>query len=293
MDCEKKFDELVTATGVYLAKNDIQNVVIGLSGGIDSTLSTIILYEVLKRNPGRFKILGVSLPSSTSTHEELTTAAEVGKVFCTRFIVDNIDNLVKEFGKIIEQYYPYDEAVNNLKARIRTTILYDIANNEGHAIVIDNSNITERNLGLWAVNGENGDLNIISNLWKHEIYELAVYVYERLKGNGEIQQSETLFKSISLEPSDGAVKDMTKISENLNYAKIDEILEVFINKIKPYYDIIDEPVDPADPEFSLKIQAIYTLRTLNDKYGEEDVQKVINMYQNSEYKRRRYPKIIR
>lgn len=289
-----EYNYLVEKTYEYLHKNAIKNVIIGLSGGIDSTFSAMVLSDIWVQHPNEFNVIGISLPSRTNSHEEMTTAAEVGKVFCNMFQVDNIDKIVDQFIIISDQYGAQrNNSLGNLKARIRTTLLYNEANMLENSIVIDNTNLTERTLGYYAVNGDGGDVSIIGNLWKHEIYELALIQFEKLKATNQTALYEALYKSISLEPSNGeGVNDMDYIAPGNNYADVDHIIDAYLNIIKPYWNIINEPVDPQDKDFSLKIQAIYTYRELKEKYA-YNVDKVIKMCENSEYKRKRYPVIIK
>ena len=283
MDSEKKFNEIITKTLDYLNKNNIRTIIVGLSGCLDSTVMTIIANEIVSNNPGQFELIGVYLPSEITTKEEDESAEAIGNLFCTRFISYPIDHIVAECSNIMG--YEYDKSINNTRARIRTTILYNIANNEPNSIILDGSNLTEIKLGKHPIHGNAGDLAILSSLWKHEIYELALWMYHKLVSNKDEQRADALFGAIGLAP------ELNTISNKLDYGTIDEILLTFIEKIKPYYNIIEEPIDPKDPEFMLKLQAMYMLKELVNKHG-EDVYKIINMHMDSEFKRKRHPVLI-
>ena len=68
MDYQKAFETMVQETANYLTNCGLKTMVLGLSGGIDSTVTAAICHEVVKRNPEQgFKLIGVSLPCSTNS----------------------------------------------------------------------------------------------------------------------------------------------------------------------------------------------------------------------------------
>ena len=83
MDYKRVFETMVSETEKYLTTNTLKTMVLGLSGGIDSTVTAAICHEVVRRNPEKdLKFIGVSLPCSTNSVEENDSAYMAMKAFC-------------------------------------------------------------------------------------------------------------------------------------------------------------------------------------------------------------------
>lgn len=89
------FETIVTKTAEYLIQNNIKAQVIGISGGIDSTVVAAICHEVSKRT--NIPLIGRSLPTTNNKTNEVSTADLVGKAFCNDFKVYPIDRFYHQF----------------------------------------------------------------------------------------------------------------------------------------------------------------------------------------------------
>ena len=175
-DYGEVFENIVQKTSEYLTNNNIKAMVLGISGGIDSTVCAAICHEVSKRT--NIPLIGRSLPTAFNKKDEINSADLVGKAFCNDYKEVNIQNWYTE---ISDQLF-YTEKTprkiicnGNIQARLRMMYLYDLAGNN-NGIVIDTDNLTENNLGYFTIHGDVGDFNPIGGLWKTEVFKLAEWI---------------------------------------------------------------------------------------------------------------------
>ena len=257
----------------YIKNNRLQSLVIGISGGIDSTVSCAISYPVCYDL--EIPLIGRSLPTTTNKADENSTAQLVGKAFCTDFKEVNIS---AECQKLIYELELNEGDMSrlqegNIKARVRMIYLRHLASLH-RGVVLDNDNFTEWNLGFWTVGGDSPmDINLgLHYLWKTEIYELAEYLankYAELE-NIDPDKYKALFESIKLTPTDGngvSSSDCEQFGLD-NYNQVDDIL-------KTMYYRKDSDIKYYDKEYIRLI----------DSYNEQGVDKVMVLHQNTEYKR--------
>ncbi len=143
-----------------------RKVVIGLSGGIDSSLTAYLSVKAL----GRENVLGVHLPEKNLNKKDLEDARDVANWLGIDFRVIEIDDFIRPFDKIgIKDR----TALGNIKVRIRMTILYSIANEEKR-LVVASSNKSELLTGYFTKYGDGaGDLHPIGDLYKTQVRLLS------------------------------------------------------------------------------------------------------------------------
>ena len=229
------FEEKVTALDKYLTDNNLKAMVLGISGGIDSTVCAAICHEVSKRTGIPF--IGRSLPTKYNKEGETTTADLVGNAFCNNFQTVNIHNMynrlavditVVENGMITNPKYPQTPIANgNIQARLRMIYLYNLASIH-KGIVIDTDNLTEHNLGYFTIHGDQGDVNPIGDLWKTQVFELAEWLqlhYASEESNSS--KVAALEASLQLKPTAGlgiTNNDLEEIGAE-SYEQVDGILQ--------------------------------------------------------------------
>ena len=231
----------------YIQNNHLQSIIIGISGGIDSTVSCAISYPVCKEL--NIPLIGRSLPTATNKPDENNAARLVGEAFCTDFKEVNIS---AECQKLIYELELNEGDMSrlqegNIKARVRMIYLRHLASLH-KGVVLDNDNFTEWNLGFWTVGGDSPmDINLgLHYLWKTEIYELARYLEGKYHIN-EIANIDSnpqwvaIRESIKLIPTDGngvSSSDCEQFGLD-NYNQVDDILKTMYYRkdsdIK-YYD---------------------------------------------------------
>ena len=276
---EEVFKSAVKGVLDYMKNGKLKSMVLGISGGIDSTVCAAICHEVTRQNPD-LEFYGVSLPCSTNQECEVSAADIVGKAFFEdgKFWTRSLE---KEYLTLLECTEEQVESTpisrGNIKARLRMIYLRNLAGIK-KGLVIDTDNLTEHYLGFFTIAGDVGDLSPIAQLWKHEVYELGRWI---LSDYCETQdQREALSQSLSLIPTDGnGVKeggDLAQIAPSLStYDQVDEIIDAYLDyKKKP---------DDAN---------LFFLNQVTDKYGEEVVGQVLSRVRGSEFKRLPSPVII-
>lgn len=288
-DYSMVFAEAVKQTGEYCIKHNLKSLVLGLSGGLDSTVCAAIGYEV-SRIYG-VKLIGISLPCSSNGEQEKWGAELCGKAFCNEYIEMNLQDLylLSKAKCNISMGPSTDISQGNIKARLRMIMLYNAASiNNG--IVIDTDNLSEHYLGFWTIHGDVGDFKPLGKLWKTEVYELAKYIKndyqlkivkytEKLddenKNENEYSRwltaSTVLDNAINIIPTDGNgvndLGDMGQIAPGYTYTEVDKVLQAIV----------------YNPNFTMG-----TLKDIADEYFNGDidtVNKIVMRYLNSQFKR--------
>lgn len=248
-DYGKVFETLIEKTAKYLIDNNIKAQILGISGGIDSTVVAAICHEVYERT--NIPLIGRSLPTKYNKEGETTTADLVGKAFCNDYKVYPIDRFYhqfmidivhKETGSVRYKQNEYTGgftidledclkfqtpiANGNIQARLRMIYLYNLASIYG-GLVMDTDNLTENNLGYFTIHGDVGDFNPIGCLWKTEVFKLAEYLIDFYRMTGQIDRSIAMFNSWSLKPTAGlgvTDNDLEEIGAE-SYDQVDRILK--------------------------------------------------------------------
>lgn len=150
-------------------KTGIKNVLLGLSGGVDSAVVAILAQRVFGDN-----LLCVKMPSHYSSKSSLYDADELSLAFNLRSITSSIEPMLKAY----EEANPDMDNLRrgNLSARLRMSTLFDISAKH-NALVLGTSNKSELMLGYGTLYGDLAcALNPVGDLYKSEIYELAEYL---------------------------------------------------------------------------------------------------------------------
>ena len=235
------FERIVTQTGEYLTRYNLKTMVLGLSGGLDSTVCAAIGCEVAKRYG--VQLIGISMPCRSNSNEENDIARNAGIAFCNRFVTMNLQDLygLAKFKCDTELGESTPLSQGNIKARLRMMMLYNTATISG-GLVIDTDNLSEHFLGFWTIHGDVGDFKPIGKLWKTEVYELAKWIRDdyqtRLNGaSADKEQCQTaivaLNNAINITPTDGnAVAiggDMGQIAPGYTYTEVDIVLKYLVD----------------------------------------------------------------
>ena len=188
-------------------------VVVGLSGGIDSSVTAYLCVKAL----GKDKVLGLIMPEKHTNPRDIEHAKMVAEKLGIKYIISDITDILKAFGA--GGYVPTKEfdkiADGNLKARIRMCLLYYFAN-KYNLLVAGTSNKSEIYVGYGTKHGDIAcDIRPIGNLFKTEVRELAKY----LGVPKEIIENP---------PSAGLWEGQTDEGElGIKYETLDEILKLY------------------------------------------------------------------
>ena len=289
------FERLVNKTKEYVVNNGIQAMILGISGGIDSTVVAAICHEVMVMTG--IPLIGRSLPTNFNKEDETTAATLVGKAFCTDFqtvhIGDWCNELSSDFRLLEGEITPI--AKGNIQARLRMMYLYNLASIH-KGIVMDTDNLTENNLGYWTLHGDVGDFNPIGGLWKTEIFNLAEWLIKEYQSDSTILSRpdgiihrlnilEAVSKSLNLKPTAGlgiTNNDLEELGAE-SYEQVDYILQEILawkwlaNKRGDFPESIKEQREM----FLDKQQMLDT--------PIEIILNITNRHFNSEFKRKKLP----
>jgi NAD+ synthetase len=234
---DKWINDAVTCLQDYIRQCYLKSVVLGLSGGIDSTVSAVICHLAIKDMPD-VTFIGRSLPIKNEG-TDTSIAKKLGQTLCDDFAEVNLYNSYKFFRDSFYKEEEESKATNisdgNIMARMRMIYLYQLASLY-KGIVIDTDNMTEHELGFYTIHGDVGDYNVgIRYLWKHEIWDLA----DVLK-NYVPKAKEAIQESINMQPTDGNCgdTDMDQIAPGATYGDVDLILDSLTDRFK-YRQAID------------------------------------------------------
>lgn len=248
LNYEKVFQVLVEETSNYVRSNRLRAMVLGVSGGIDSTIVAAICHEVSKLT--NVPLIGRSLPIKNKK-DEFDISKLVGEAFCNDFKVWELSHVYKaallecclETGEAnASNSYWIDEleempsrtpiANGNLQARCRMMYLYDLAGLK-HGLVMSTDNRTEYQLGFWTIHGDVGDFDPIQGLWKTEVYELAEWLVDLYFTDGDdASKAVAIRESMKLTPTDGlgiSNSDLEQIGAK-SYNDVDRLLKTLVCK---------------------------------------------------------------
>ena len=248
LNYEKVFKTLVEETGNYLVNHSLRAMVLGVSGGIDSTVVAAICCEVNKQT--NIPLIGRSLPIKNKK-DEFDVSTLVGEAFCNNFDVANLYDEYKYFlsGLVwreeridlldnTETMHPEKSkqqtliANGNIQARLRMIYLYNLASIH-NGLVMSTDNQTEYQLGFWTIHGDVGDFDPIQGLWKTEVYELAEWLVDFYFTDGDdASKAVAIRESMKLTPTDGlgiSNSDLEQIGAK-SYNDVDRLLKTLVCK---------------------------------------------------------------
>ncbi len=252
------YDALVLGTHDYILKNGFEKVVIGLSGGIDSSLVATIAVDAL----GTANVVGVSMPSRYSSPGSISDAELLARNLGIRHIKIPIEKVFQAYLDTLVDHFgdaKANVAEENIQARIRGNILMALSNKFGW-LVLTTGNKSEYATGYTTLYGDMaGGFAVIKDVPKTLVYQLAEY-RNSIAGH-EILPSSVINKAPSAE-----LRPEQKDIDSL-----------------PSYELLD-PVLTAYVEEDRSIEQI-----IGAGFEEEVVKKAARLVDTSEYKRRQAP----
>ena len=225
IDPEETTKRITNFIRSYVKKSGTKGCIVGLSSGIDSTVTAYLAVKAL----GRENVLGLIMPERNLTPaEDVLDAIEIASTLNIEFSVVEIADILNAFFISIPELVESDlAATGNLKARIRMCALYYYANIMNR-IVMGTSNRTELLLGYFTKYGDGGvDIEPLGNLYKTQVKALAKYL--------EVPQH-----IIDKTPTAGLWPGQTDEGElGLSYEEIDTVFLTLLDMNEPMEYLIN------------------------------------------------------
>lgn len=215
------YKALVLGTHDYASKNRFKKVVLGLSGGIDSSLVACIALDAL----GKDQVIGVSMPSSYSSKETREDAKELARRLSIRFIELPIETLFRTTLHLLKGVFQNEEeglAAENVQARLRGLLLMALSNQFGW-LVLTTGNKSEMSTGYCTLYGDMaGGFAVIKDVPKTIVYELVTY---------RNQKEKVIPETVISRAPTAELRPHQKDSDTLPpYEILDPILSAYIEK---------------------------------------------------------------
>jgi NAD+ synthetase len=243
-------DALVLGTRDYARKCGFSRAVLGLSGGIDSSLVAVIAAEAL----GKENVLGVAMPTRYSSQGSLTDAAALAEALDIGYRVIDIDPLFATYldrlGPELAELGPAperDTTFENLQARIRGNTLMAISNRLGH-LLLTTGNKSEVAVGYCTLYGDMcGGLAVISDLPKTFVYEVCEEVNRRAG-------RELIPRTVIDKPPSAELRPNQRDDDSLPpYPVLDALLEQIVEEGRSVDEIVAAGGDRALAERVMRL----------------------------------------
>lgn len=216
---EEMFNAIVLGVRDYFRKTGFKRALIGLSGGIDSSLVAVIAATAL----GKENVTGVSMPSRFSSDHSKSDAKQLADNLGIEYVTVPIERAFQTLEGELTPFFkgkPRDVAEENLQARIRGNILMTLSNKFGD-LVLSTGNKTELALGYATLYGDmSGGLEVIGDVSKTEVYALARFYNKRAGCNVIPENCFTKIPSAELRPDQFDPFDYSVVSP-----LVDDIIE--------------------------------------------------------------------
>src|SRR5436853_6040195 len=227
---------LVLGTRDYVRKCGFQNVIVGLSGGIDSALTAAIAVDAL----GAENVIGVSLPGPYSSRGSIDDAQTLASNLGLRFELMRITAIFDAYRQALKMAFAgreEDVTEENLQSRIRGGLLMAMSN-KFCALVLSTGNKSELGVGYCTLYGDMvGGLGVIADVPKTMVYRLSHYVNSRRP----VVPKSTLEKP----PSAELRPNQTDQDTLPPYDVLDTILEAYVVQLRPASEIIASGFEEA------------------------------------------------
>ena len=242
----------------YVEKNGFREIVVGVSGGIDSALTAALAVEAL----GAERVHLVSMPSRFSSEATRADARKLAENLGADFRELPIEPMVEAFEATLAQSFEgldRDLAEENVQARIRGVLLMALSNKHGW-LVVATGNKSELAVGYATLYGDMaGGFALLKDVFKTDVFRLAKHLNER--AGRELIPASTIERAPSAELRD----DQLDEDSLPPYAALDRVLEAYVELDRSREDL------------------------MGDGFDTETVERALGMIDRAEYKRRQAP----
>ena len=247
-DLERTYKTIVQGIRDYFGKTGFKRAVLGLSGGLDSTVCAVLLADAL----GKENVFGVSMPSKITTDMSKSDAEQLAKNLGIGFAVAPIKDMVETtssgldelFNKVEGKWgcrYKQSYTLDNIQARSRAVILWGISNEFESCLPIATSDKSEAYMGYATINGDmSGGFAPIADVTKTKLFALARWLNKNRDEKNAIPESVILKRpgaELAIDPKTG--KPLCAEDALMPYEFMDEVIWRIENKNENYSQMLD------------------------------------------------------
>ncbi len=255
-ELEEIYRAIILGIRDYVRKNNFLKVVLGISGGIDSSVVAVLATLAL----GKENVIGLIMPGPHSSKESIEDAYTLAKNLGIKVLEISITQIYQEYLNTLKPIFkdlPFDKTEENIQARIRGNILMALANKFNY-LVLATGNKSEMVVGYTTLYGDmSGGLAPIADLTKTEVYKLAEYLNKKF--NLIPERILTKKPSAELRPNQEDEKDL------IPYSQLDEIIQYYLVENLPLRNIVRKG------------------------FLSKDVNKIVSLIYQNEFKRKQAP----
>ena len=247
-DLERTYKTIIQGIRDYFKKTGFERAVLGLSGGLDSTVCAVLLADAL----GKENVFGISMPSKITSPESKSDAEKLANNLGINFteapikeMVETTNNCLQNLFKIVEQSwdgrYKQSFTMDNIQARSRAIFLWGISNEFGRCLPIATSDKSELYMGYATINGDmSGGFAPIADVPKTKLFALAHWLNKNREEKNAIPEAIILKKpgaELAIDPKTG--KPLVAEDALMPYEFLDEVIWRIENKKEHYYDMLE------------------------------------------------------
>ena len=265
-DTAETWKALVLGTRDYVRKCGFKKALVGLSGGVDSSLVAAIAVEAL----GAENVLGVGMPSEFSSSGSIDDARALAVNLGIRFELIAIHDVFSAYQSTLQPLFegtPFGLAEENLQSRIRGGLLMALSNKFG-ALVLTTGNKSEMATGYCTLYGDMvGALAVIGDVFKTRVYALSRYAN---------RERDVIPRATMEKPPSAELRPGQRDTDSLPpYEVLDPILEAYVERYASAEQIVEEGKTAGQPvDIAL-------------------VRRVLSLVERSEYKRQQAAPVLK
>lgn len=258
MNAEQQYAACVAGLKGFADAMGVEGVVLGLSGGIDSSLVACMCVDAF----GAENVHGYMLPGPYSTEHSLVDAQELAHNLGLRVERVSIADAYQVFANQLSTLCPSFErstAGENTQARCRMVVLMALANYHGW-MMVNTGNKSEAAMGFSTLYGDtSGAFAPIGGLYKTDVFALSRWVNERAAAEGKVPPipEHIITKPPSAELSPDAEDEKAL---GIDYATLDQILIAHFEQGKPAEEIVAAGFDPEEVAYAIRRTNSYAFK---------------------------------
>ena len=247
-DLERTYKTILQGIKDYFQKCGFKRAVLGLSGGLDSTVCAVLLADAI----GKENVFGISMPSHITSKESKSDAQQLAHNLGIHFteatirpMIDTTTECLNELFKTVEKKwdgrYKTSFTPDNIQARSRAMFLWGISNEFASCIPIATSDKSELYMGYATINGDmSGGFAPIADVPKTKLFAFARWMNENREEKNAIPEAIILKKpgaELAIDPKTG--KPLIAEDALMPYEFLDEIIWRVENKNEGYHDLLE------------------------------------------------------